>query len=106
MTNILWEKWFTARNIVVVLTLIAACNVGLLFLGGRTNVTRVLPQSPVTMIATDLVLISIGIFVQNRLRAHSKSPFLRLVIFALTVAVSLALGLLLLELILVRFHPL
>ena len=104
MTNIVWEKWFNARNIVVVLTLIAACDVALLFLGGRTEVTRVLPQNPVTMIATDVVLISIGIFVQNRLRAQSKYTFPRLVVFALTVAVSLALGLLLLELILVRLH--
>lgn len=104
MTNILWEKWFTAKNIVVVLTLIAGCDVALLFLGGRTNVTRVLPANPVTMIATDVVLISIGIFVQSRLRARSKNTFLRLVVFALTVAVSLALGLLLLGLVLVRFH--
>jgi hypothetical protein len=56
------------------------------------------------MIATDVVLISIGTFVQNRLCAQSKNTFLRLVVFALTVAVSLALGLLLLELIMVHFR--
>lgn len=104
MTNVLWEKWFTTRNIVVVLTLIAACDLALLFLGDRTAVARAMPQNPVRVVATDLVLISVGVFVQNRLRTRAKHPFLRLVVFALTVAVSLALGLFLLALILLHFR--
>ncbi|MBT9333391.1 hypothetical protein [Paracidobacterium acidisoli] len=91
-------------RISAIVVLIALADLLLLLIGGRANAIRVAPKNPALVLITDSTLIGIGITAQIWLRNKSKYKVLRLLAYALTLAICLAVGLIVVNLILVAIY--
>jgi hypothetical protein len=91
-------------RISAIVVLIALLDLLLLLIGGPANASRIAPKNPVLTLVTDGILIGIGITIQIWLRDKPKYKPLGLLAYALTLAMCLAVGLVVMNLFLVAAH--
>ena len=88
-------------RITVIIVAIALLDLLLLLFGGPANISRVLPKNPGLVLASDGIIIAIGIAIQLSLRDKARYKLVKLLAYAFTLAISLAAGLVIVNLILV-----
>src|ERR1700761_9445957 len=88
-------------RITVTIVAIASLDLLLLLLGGPANISRVAPKHPTLTLVVDGVIIALGIAIQIWLRDKPKYKLVRLLAYAFTLAICLAVGLVVINLVLV-----
>jgi hypothetical protein len=91
-------------RITVTIVAIALLDLLLLLLGGPANISRVAPKNPVLTLVVDGIVIAIGVAIQVWLRDKPKYKTVRLLAYAFTLAICLAVGLVIINLALVGSH--
>jgi hypothetical protein len=91
-------------RITVTILAIALLDLFLLLLGGPANISRVAPKNPALTLVADGTVIAIGIAIQVWLRDKPKYKTIRLLAYAFTLAICLAFGLVVINLVLVASH--
>jgi hypothetical protein len=91
-------------RISAIIIVIALLDLSLLLIAGPANASRIAPKNPVLTLVTDGILIGIGTGVQVWLRDKPKYKLLRVLAYALTLAICLAVGLVIVNLVLVAAH--
>ena len=89
-----------------IIVAIALLDLLLLLLGGQANISHVAPKNPVLSLMVDGILIGIGVAIQVWLPDKPKLKTLKLLAYAFTLAICLAVGLVIMELafVAVRAH--
>jgi hypothetical protein len=87
-----------------IVILIALLDLLLLLLGGPANAARIAPKNPALVLLTEGILIAVGISIQLWLRDKPSYKLFKLLAFIFTLAISLSLGLVLVNLIMLTMH--
>jgi hypothetical protein len=92
------------HRISAIVVLVAFLDLLLLLISGPSKISRIAPRNPALTLVADGILIGIGIVIQIWLRDKPQYRSLRLLVYALTLAICLAVGLVIANLFLATLH--